>query len=138
MGASLHLLHVLEDPLVNGSLGSEAYYLADSPASRTARLKDAQERLAHRITADDRARLRATGEVIFGARAGTIVQSAADNGFDLIVMGTHGRSGVAHLLMGSVAEAVVRGASCPVLTVRETRGKVRQPVAGARTVRATA
>jgi nucleotide-binding universal stress UspA family protein len=37
---------------------------------------------------------------------------------DLIVMGTHGRSGVAHLLIGSVAEKIVRAASCPVLTIR--------------------
>ena len=42
----------------------------------------------------------------------------ASNEFDLVVMGTHGRTGVRHLLLGSVAEKVVRHASCPVLTVR--------------------
>jgi hypothetical protein len=47
---------------------------------------------------------------------------------DLIIMGTHGRSGVAHLLMGSVAEKVVRAAPCPVLTVREAPiGKIHLP-----------
>jgi hypothetical protein len=47
---------------------------------------------------------------------------------DLIVMGTHGRSGMAHLLMGSVAEKVVRAAPCPVLTVHEAPlGEVRVP-----------
>lgn len=138
MGAALHLLHVLEDPRVSGSFGSEVYYLADSPATRTTRLKEAQERLAHRITADDRARLGATTEVIFGSGASTIVEYAADNEFNLIVMGTHGRSGIAHLLMGSVAEAVVRRASCPVLTLRAARGSVPQSVADPRTARATA
>jgi nucleotide-binding universal stress UspA family protein len=44
---------------------------------------------------------------------------AADEGVDLIVMGTHGRTGLMRLLMGSVAEAVVRRAPCPVLTLRQ-------------------
>jgi nucleotide-binding universal stress UspA family protein len=43
---------------------------------------------------------------------------AARDGFDLIAMGTHGRTGVVHLYLGSVAEKVVRHATCPVLTVR--------------------
>ena len=47
-----------------------------------------------------------------------IVNYARRNGIDLIVMGTHGRGAIAHLLMGSVAERVVRTAPCPVLTVR--------------------
>lgn len=63
---------------------------------------------------------------------------AADNGFDLIVMGTHGRTGMAHLLMGSAAETVVRSAPCPVLTVREAREPVREPVVDARTATVTA
>jgi universal stress protein A len=47
----------------------------------------------------------------------TILKVAA-GGYDLIVMGTHGRSGLPHLLLGSVTEKVVRSASCPVLTIR--------------------
>ena len=47
-----------------------------------------------------------------------IVRYAKEEKFDLIVIGTHGRSGLAHMLLGSVAEKVVRKASCPVLTVR--------------------
>jgi hypothetical protein len=46
------------------------------------------------------------------------VDYAADNQFDLIVMGTHGRTGMAHLLIGSVAERVVRTAGCPVLATQ--------------------
>jgi nucleotide-binding universal stress UspA family protein len=48
-----------------------------------------------------------------------IVDVAKDGGFDLIVMGTHGRRGLPHLLIGSIAEKVVRQAPCPVLTVRD-------------------
>jgi universal stress protein A len=48
----------------------------------------------------------------------TIIEVAARDGYDLVVMGTHGRTGLSQLLMGSVAEKVVRQAPCPVLTVR--------------------
>jgi nucleotide-binding universal stress UspA family protein len=47
-----------------------------------------------------------------------IVSMAEEEKVDMIVMGTHGRTGVSHLLMGSTAEKVVRAASCPVLTVK--------------------
>jgi universal stress protein A len=54
----------------------------------------------------------------YGEPASTILKTAEEVGADLIVMGTHGRTGLRRLLMGSVAEQVVRKASCPVLTVR--------------------
>jgi len=57
-------------------------------------------------------------EVASGPAAETIVQIAQERAADLIVMGTHGRTGLRHLLLGSVAEKVVRLAPCPVLTVR--------------------
>ena len=53
-----------------------------------------------------------------GDPATTIVEQAASGGYDLLVMGTHGRTGLSHALMGSVAEKVVRRAPCAVLTVR--------------------
>jgi nucleotide-binding universal stress UspA family protein len=53
-----------------------------------------------------------------GDVAGTILARAEEIDADLIVMGTHGRTGLSHLVLGSVAEQVIRGASCPVLTVR--------------------
>lgn len=53
-----------------------------------------------------------------GPVANEITQFARDQNFDLIVMGTHGRSGLKHALLGSVAERVLRKAPCPVLTVR--------------------
>ena len=59
-----------------------------------------------------------TSRTCVGHPATTIVQEAADRAVDLIVLGTHGRHGLAHLMLGSVAEQVVRTAPCPVLTVR--------------------
>lgn len=59
-----------------------------------------------------------THEVLTGPAASEIVEFARAHGMDLIVMGTHGRRGLSHLLMGSVAERVLRTAHCPVLTVK--------------------
>jgi nucleotide-binding universal stress UspA family protein len=53
-----------------------------------------------------------------GSPERTIVDVAARKGADLIVMGTHGRTGLAHVLLGSVAERVVRAAHCPVISVK--------------------
>lgn len=53
-----------------------------------------------------------------GEPALTIAKVAEEGAFDLIVLGTHGRTGVSHVALGSVAERVVRHAKCPVLTVR--------------------
>jgi nucleotide-binding universal stress UspA family protein len=64
-------------------------------------------------------RLRARSVVATGSAARAIVEAASKLGIDLIVMATHGRSGIAHLLLGSVTERVVRSAPCPVLTLRE-------------------
>jgi nucleotide-binding universal stress UspA family protein len=116
-GASIHLLHVLEDEPTAGPFGAEAF-VTEAPEVRAARLGDARERLSHRVSSADRASGRVTSEVVVGRAAATTVDYAGDNGFDLVVMGTHGRTGLAHLLMGSVAERVVRGAPCPVLTTR--------------------
>ena len=114
--ASVHLLHVLTE-VSDRETGSELF-VSEPPEARSIRLIDARDRLKHRITADDRVTLRATSEVIFGSPAQIIVDYAADNYFDLIVMGTHGRTGMAHLLVGSVAERVVRTAGCPVFTTQ--------------------
>jgi nucleotide-binding universal stress UspA family protein len=56
-----------------------------------------------------------------------ILRVAAEAGADLIVMGTHGKTGLRHVLMGSVAEQVVRKAPCPVLTLRTFAGETASP-----------
>jgi nucleotide-binding universal stress UspA family protein len=59
-----------------------------------------------------------TYEVVQGTPYNAILTVAKDGDFDLVVMGTHGRTGISHVLLGSVAEKVVRHARCPVLTIR--------------------
>ncbi len=71
-----------------------------------------------------------------GAPAQVIVDTAKTARADLIIMATHGRTGLAHILMGSVAEKVVRSARCPVLTVRSA--VVKQRRTRKRSARATA
>ena len=77
------------------------------------------KRLLDVLSEEDRTVLRAVPVIRKSdAPAEEIVKYAHAEHMDLIVMGTHGRPGFSHLLMGSVAEKVVRAAPCPVLTVR--------------------
>jgi nucleotide-binding universal stress UspA family protein len=78
--------------------------------------------------------LRGAGEVVTAVESGVpaaeIVRYATRHGIDLIVLGTHGRTGVTRTLIGSVAERVVRTAPCPVLTVPGTPRAVTRDVPG--------
>lgn len=58
-------------------------------------------------------------ELLTGDPVDRVVEYARDNGVELIVMATHGRGGISHVLMGSVAEHIVRKAPCPVLTLKQ-------------------
>jgi nucleotide-binding universal stress UspA family protein len=115
-GATIHLLHVCE-PLSLGSpaLDAAAFTKPDWDKLLEADAYDEMTRLAAPFRL-----LVSTKSVLFGDAAACIVREADDRQMDLIVMGTHGRGGVASLLMGSVARHVVRTARCPVLTVRES------------------
>jgi nucleotide-binding universal stress UspA family protein len=116
-GASLHLLHVLEDPFVHGPFASDMF-IDERADVRRAVLEDARARLAHRVRRREGEVAAASAEIVSGHSADTIVKYAHELGADLIVMGTHGRTGLAHLLIGSVAERVFRTSPCPVMTVR--------------------
>jgi universal stress protein A len=115
-GAELHLLHVFEQytgsayvpgvPLPEAT--SEIEELKQHVAESLAKLLDADWEARHHV-------VRATRE---GHPFVEIIRYAKDESIDMIVMGTHGRSGISQLLMGSVAEKVVRKSLCPVLTVR--------------------
>jgi universal stress protein A len=124
-GASLHVLHVIEDPLVAG--GGTEVYVSALLALREELGREAQKRLAELEAVLPG--IPVTIELLEGQPAQVIAKTAANREVDLIVMGTHGRSGVAHLLLGSVAERVVRIAPCPVLTVRA--GSAEVPVRAA-------
>lgn len=77
-----------------------------------------QKRLNTLLARAKKARVRAKGLLLEGSPAAAIVRAARSKGADLVVMGTHGRTGLAKFLLGSVAGRVVSMASCPVLTVR--------------------
>jgi universal stress protein A len=72
--------------------------------------------------------VKARGLMRVGAPFLEIIHAAQGEAADLIVMGTHGRTGLAHVLMGSVAERVVNKAPCPVLTVRHPDRKFKHPL----------
>jgi nucleotide-binding universal stress UspA family protein len=115
--ARLSLLHVVTDPRATGVLTSEVYVPPD-PEARERLVREARERLERALPADERNRFGVTIEPRVGDVAETILETAREQKVDLIVMGTHGRHGLAHLLLGSVAERVLRDAPCPVLTAR--------------------
>jgi nucleotide-binding universal stress UspA family protein len=114
--ASLLVLHVIEQPEIAGTWGAESY-IAELPRIREAATRAAEDRLKQIVTGAQGA-LQVSTEIVDGRAARTIVEVARQRHVDLIVMGTHGRSGVAHLLLGSVTEKVLRTAPCPVLAVR--------------------
>ena len=117
-GSTLRILHVIDDG------GGASDFVGDGFAPSTEEIRNAlvehaRKRLDHVMTLVDRSRYHAHVDAVLGTPAGTIIDYAGATGTSLIVMGTHGRTGLAHLLMGSVAEQVVRTAPCPVLTVRQ-------------------
>ena len=116
---SLHLLHVAEDPY--RAIYSAEVFVPELEGLRDEILADALGRLKARLRRADVDELHATADAIVGMPATSIVEYAEGHDIDLIVMGTHGRGGMSHLLMGSVAERVVRTATCPVLTIREPK-----------------
>ena len=120
VGASVRVLHVMEHSAVAAGLGSE--FVPEPPEMVAERVAKANGELAHRMIVDSRSRIAITSDVVHGPVGTTIDAYTRDNRFDLIVMGTHGRKGLAHLLMGSVAESVIRTAPCPVLTVKARQG----------------
>jgi nucleotide-binding universal stress UspA family protein len=117
-GASIDLLHVFSNPY-DVAVYTPEVYAPLPPEMRERALEEARECLSARFTPAEERRFGGTRTIVTGLTASQIVEYADEHGVDLIVMGTHGRRGVAHLLLGSVAEHVVRTAACPVLTVRD-------------------
>jgi nucleotide-binding universal stress UspA family protein len=114
--AELLLAHVLAFPapiLSDGFMSPTIY----DDLSRSMRA-DGQKRLDKLIAQAKAAGVRASGLLLEGMPADAINRAARVKRADMIVIGTHGRTGLARLFMGSVAERVVGGAPCPVLTVR--------------------
>jgi nucleotide-binding universal stress UspA family protein len=108
-GARLVVLHVVELPPVAFGEG----VMIPSPAIEREPLR---EQLRQRLS--ESPEVRGEARLAEGDPAPAILRAAKDVSADLIVLGTHGRTGLGRLLMGSVAEQVVRKADCPVLTVK--------------------
>jgi universal stress protein A len=109
-GATLMIVHVEEPPAAYG--GGEMYYGMPDPAT-----EDLEKMLSEIVPTDPQ--VPHEHRLITGDPAIAIARLAEQEDAELIVMGTHGRTGLLRLLMGSVAEAVVRRAPCPVLTLKQ-------------------
>ena len=125
-GAKLHVMHVFEPlwitsaDVVGGgvALASMIQGLEDS----------ARKQLEDAVTEEDRRELRAEATLVTSeSPAREIAHYAGAHTIDLVVIGTHGRSGLSRLLIGSVAEKVVRLAPCPVLTVHHPEHEFVMP-----------
>jgi len=126
--ASIVVLHVIEtiaatmkeslqlaDPYAMAKSMAESPQLMDVYALVKSAVEPALDQLVQDLK---KANVAATGCILEGTAYDQIVAHAKQVGADLIVMGTHGRRGISHAFIGSVAERVVRTAHCPVLTVR--------------------
>jgi nucleotide-binding universal stress UspA family protein len=117
LGSELHLVHILSeilpagpDPLMMPVMPPEYYKENEDRARETlGRLLDPAWGSPHSVVT----------AVRWGSPVETIVSYAIDHRVDLIVIATHGRTGLSHVLLGSVAERIVREAPCPVLTIRD-------------------
>jgi nucleotide-binding universal stress UspA family protein len=124
-GAELVVLHVVQDLAV---------FIPEAVLGAPPPLPPVQQFIAAARAALDRAiaglglsGVAVRGEVGEGPPAEEVVRLAREQAVDLIVMGTYGHTGLAHLLLGSVAERVVRRAPCPVLTVRRPEHEFVHP-----------
>jgi len=118
-GAELHLLHVV------AGLSNPYPYLGppfnEAMSWETMIRQKAHVALEEWPLPEGYETLTVVRQMRSGSPIALIIDYAQTAGIDLIVMGTHGRSGFSHVLLGSVAENVVRRATCPVLTVRPTK-----------------
>lgn len=115
-GAKLHVIHNVE--IMPPDLAGMGGFVAAVPQLQA----DLEKAAGHQLEAagaDDRRDLGAKTALVTGETTShAIIDYAKESGIDLIVIGTHGRRGLSHVVMGSVAEKIVRTAPCPVLTVR--------------------
>jgi universal stress protein A len=113
--ATLYVVHVDEQTDLNAAFGEASYYYVSTSDSETHKVL--QERLEQvKPTVES---VKCVRRCLTGSPAVELLRFAEQESIDLIVMASHGRTGLSRLLMGSVAEAVVRRASCPVLIVKQ-------------------
>lgn len=121
--ASITLVHVYQPisfALPEGYVLPAPSALADLEVSLGKSLDDARRDV-------EKSGLRVDTKIVQGVPFAEIVRLAREGSYDLVVLSTHGRTGIRHALLGSVAEKVVRKAQCPVLTVRPPGHEFERP-----------
>jgi nucleotide-binding universal stress UspA family protein len=114
LGASVELLHVYALPLYAIPPVTDVVGITAIPPEVVAQIDKELDRLSQRVRASG---IDCETTMLVGSAPAVIVARAIESGATMIVMGTHGRSGLKHAVVGSVAEKVVQTASCPVLVV---------------------
>jgi universal stress protein A len=120
--AKLYLLHVIDIRSFDESIETMARQVPDDETITQLKIK-----LLECVPEEIRSDMQIEALVVTGIPFAEIISIAKANKVDMIVMGTHGRTGLAHIMIGSVSEKVVRKAQCPVLTVRQSDHKFVMP-----------
>ena len=127
--AELYLLHVIPD--IPATMCYDTVPMPPSVEVMMDIEKAARKALENALPPEVRAAISVQHLLRNGPAFVEIIRCAEEIKADMIVCGTHGRTGLKHALMGSVAENVVRHSSCPVLTVRHPEHKFEMPTTGA-------
>ena len=112
--AKLYLLHIIDIRSFNESLDAMSIQIPDEETLEQLRIK-----LLDCIPEEIREDMNVEAIVVQGVPFAEIISTAREKEIDMIVIGSHGRTGISHMMLGSVSEKVVRKAPCPVLTVRQ-------------------
>jgi len=117
-GAELSIVHAYEDPAAYVTPMPMSGYVGPGAELLLELRKQLESRLEQTRADTEKAGVRVRAELLEGAPYRVVLDWAKEYGADLIVIGTHGHTGLTHALLGSVTERIVRMADCPVLTIR--------------------
>ncbi|MFZ5863827.1 MAG: universal stress protein [Nitrospirota bacterium] len=119
VGAEVEIVHVFERPVYFDVGVSHSLQLQHNVEQWIGEMRQEATRQLDALAREIRSRIPgARATMREGTAVDEILKAAQGSSADLIIIGTHGRTGLPHVLLGSVAERVVRGAACPVLTIR--------------------
>jgi nucleotide-binding universal stress UspA family protein len=121
-GATMHIVHVDELRDLTAAMGEAGYLMATAIDDRQ-EVRDQLERVRPTVPT-----VAYEHHYLKGSPVVEILTFAADENIDLIVMASHGRTGLSRLLMGSIAEGVMRKAQCPVLIVKQPAGEAEAAI----------
>ena len=119
--AKLYLVHIIDTRTFDEDLDVMVRQIDDEI------IKQLKTRLLDCIPEEIRDGMKIEASVVQGIPFVRIIDIAKENKIDMIIMGSHGRTGIAHIMLGSVSEKVVRKAPCPVLIVKQSGHKFVMP-----------